>query len=534
MAKISSKSTLSCPASGYSGGHAGFILYLLKLIFYLAQQLQDLQKENEKLKSDLRLREDQLFGSKSEKQDSNKKAANTESNRKSAQDNATASSVNESKNKRKRGAQKGHQGNGRKIPPKLPVVECVHEISEQERHCDICHKPFEEETLKPKVSYEVDVKVEFRVKKHIRKVYKKTCECPKPIITAPKPRKIIPKGKFSINFWCKVLIDKFFMHIPIHRQISLMKLNGLKVSKGTIFNGFKYLSQYLLPLYEQFRQESQKSPHHLADETRWKVFTEVEGKNSFLWWLWAFVSKNVVFYLVDKTRSSKVPKEHLKDKLCRILNVDRYSAYKALGDWIQLAFCWVHVRRDFINILVRYPHKKSLCDWANQWIKWIGQLYALNKLRLAARNDAILFAERQTDLERAVSDMEARSREEYALPEQQKVMKSLQNHWQGLTIFVDNPDIPMDNNEVESMLRNPVVGRKNYYGNHSAFGGQFSAMMFTFCQSCIMNGINPDAYLAYYLNECARIGGVPENLERFLPHRLKKEGPGELMIDKND
>ena len=126
---------------------------------------------------------------------------------------------------------------------------------------------------------------------------------------------------------------------------------------------------------------------------KWKVFTEVEGKNSFLWWLWAFVSKNVVFYLVDKTRSS---------------------------------------------------------------------------------------------------------------------------------------------NEVERMLRNPVVGRKNYYGNHSEFGGQFPAMMFTFCQSCIMNGINPDAYLAYYLNECARIGGVPENLERFLPHRLKKEGPGELMIDKND
>ena len=53
------------------------------------------------------------------------------------------------------------------------------------------------------------------------------------------------------------------MHIPIHRQISLMKLNGLKVSKGTIFNGFKYLAQYLLPLYEQFRQESQKSSHHI-------------------------------------------------------------------------------------------------------------------------------------------------------------------------------------------------------------------------------------------------------------------------------
>ena len=168
---------------------------------------------------------------------------------------------------------------------------------------------------------------------------------------------------------------------------------------------------------------------------------------------------------------------------------------------------------------------------ANNWIKWIGQLYALNKQRLAVRNDPVQFQEKQQELEQAVLDMQQRSMENYALPEQQKIMASMQNHWQGLTLFVDNPDIPMDNNIAENMLRLPVVGRKNYYGNHCQWGGTFSAMMFTFIQTCILHKINPYAFLKYYLTECAKLGRAPQNLQDFMPHRLKENGPKELFIE---
>jgi transposase len=198
---------------------------------------------------------------------------------------------------------------------------------------------------------------------------------------------------------------------------------------------------------------------------------------------------------------------------------------------IRLAFCWCHVRRDFTGILIRYPGKKVLTDWADDWIKWIGQLYAINNRRLAVRNDPEQFQIKQRELEQAVLKLRQRSMENYALPEQNKIMTSLQNHWQGLTLFVDNPDIPMDNNIAENMLRLPVVGRKNYYGNHSEFGGTFSAMMFTFIQTCILHKINPYAYLKYYLTECAKNGRVPDNIEQFMPHRLKENGPQELLIE---
>jgi len=157
-------------------------------------------------------------------------------------------------------------------------------------------------------------------------------------------------------------------------------------------------------------------------------------------------------------------------------------------------------------------------------------LYAINKERLKVRDDPEKFNIQQQKLEKAVLKMQNRLTDNYALPEQQKVISSLVNHWDGLILFVDNPDIPMDNNIAENMLRTPVVGRKNYYGNHSEFGGVFSAVMFTITQTCILHNMNPYAYLKYYFTECAKTGSVPKNLERFMPHRLKEHCPKELLI----
>lgn len=532
MLKLKSKAPVIANASSGSSGIniLLFLWYLISQISLLKQKLAEVLDENEQLKSKLRLREAQLFGTKSEKQTSSENTESTDNSQDKAKSSLQADdSIPKSQSKsRKRGGQKGHKGYGRKLPENLPVKDCVHEIPEEQRHCEICNAPFEEISL-TESSYELDVEINYHLKKHIRKKYKKTCDCPQPIITAPKPEQIIPKGKFSIGFWSKILIDKFLMQIPLHRQVFQMKLNHIGLSKGTILGGFKSLSTYLLPLYEQFRKQSQAEHHHHADETRWKVFTEVEGKKGFNWWLWTFVGKNVVFYIIDKSRSARVPKQHLKDLANRILSCDRYSAYKTLAE-IALAFCWSHVRRDFLNLITRYPHKKAIIDFAQKWVKWIGPLYAINKKRLKVRNHPEKFRIQQEKLEKAILEMQNRLSDNYALPEQRKVITSLANHWEGLTLFVDNPDIPMDNNIAENMLRTPVVGRKNYYGNHSEFGGLFSAVMFTITQTCILHNINPEAYLKYYFTECAKTGTAPENLERFMPHRLKANCPEELLI----
>lgn len=109
-------------------------------------------------------------------------------------------------------------------------------------------------------------------------------------------------------------------------------------------------------------------------------------------------------------------------------------------------------------------------------------------------------------------------------PAQRKALGSLLNHWEGLTLFVDNPDIPMDNNEAERRLRNPVVGRKNYYGSGAVWSGMLAAMLFTIFQTLLLNNLSPLRWLQAYFEACALAGGrAPEDIEAFLPWNLPEE-----------
>ena len=96
----------------------------------------------------------------------------------------------------------------------------------------------------------------------------------------------------------------------------------------------------------------------------------------------------------------------------------------------------------------------------------------------------------------------------------------MKEHWKGLTLFVDNPEIPMDNNLAERILRLLVVGRKNYWGNHSQWGIDFSCAMYSIIQTCLLHNISPRKFLTYYFNECLKQKSSLEenNIELLLPY----------------
>ena len=105
-----------------------------------------------------------------------------------------------------------------------------------------------------------------------------------------------------------------------------------------------------------------------------------------------------------------------------------------------------------------------------------------------------------------------------------KALQSLRNHWEGCILFVDHPEIPMDNNESERRLRDPAVGRKNYYGSGSVWSGALTAICFTIFQTLLKNGIDPKKWFFAYFEACAENGGrVPENLDEFLPWNLSTQ-----------
>ena len=110
------------------------------------------------------------------------------------------------------------------------------------------------------------------------------------------------------------------------------------------------------------------------------------------------------------------------------------------------------------------------------------------------------------------------------LPSAEKLLKSLNTHWSGLTIFVDRPEIPMDNNIAERGLRGSVVGRKNYFGSGSIWSAELAAALFTLFKTLKLWKINIHAWLLAYFHECALTGGMPpEDINKFLPWEMTEE-----------
>ena len=112
-----------------------------------------------------------------------------------------------------------------------------------------------------------------------------------------------------------------------------------------------------------------------------------------------------------------------------------------------------------------------------------------------------------------------------------KVLTSLQEHWSGLALFVDDPRIPMDNNASERQARGPAVARKNFYGSGSLWSGRLAAAMFSLFATLAHWNINPQKWLTWYLESCAAAGGtVPDNIDPFLPWNLSPEDCASLAL----
>jgi transposase len=420
-----------------------------------------------------------------------------------------------------RGQRPGAVGHGRKMLGHLPErVEIVEIDTAQCPECGLALNVFpgteDSEVL------EIEVQAYRRVIR--RRRYRPTCDCGcvPGIVAAPAPARLIERGKFGISVWTTVLLDKFLYGRPSHRLIQDLADHGLPMSPGTLAGGLQTLAPLFEPLDRALASKLRSESHWHADETRWAVFVSVAGKVGYRWYLWVFHSSSVVHYVLDESRSADVIEGELADVEQGVISCDRYSAYKKfarLHPGVLLAFCWAHQRRDFLELSNAHP---ELSNWAMRWVDEIGKLYQLNSLRLAAPQRGAKRVAAQRGLRQAVDAMS--SRRDSALADilltepAAKVLHSMQEHWPGLTVFVDHPWVPMDNNVAERDARLAVVGRKNFYGSGSLWSGQLAATMYSLLMTVRLWGLNARTWLSEYLQACADNGNqAPSQLDAFLP-----------------
>ena len=483
----------------------------------LQQRVDELEAENRQLK-------DRLFGSKSEK-----------ASRKDRSNQLEDPEQSSGKPKRQRGHQPNQPGASRRDYSHLPVVEETVPLPAEACVCPKCGKPREEMT-ETEDSEIVEIDVRAYRRRIRRKRYRCTCDCAGAActITAPAVPKLISKGRYGISVWVHVLLSKFGSHRATGNLIDELKQYDLDLPPGTVTGGLKRLVPLLEPIYEALLERNAQSTYRQADETRWPVFVEQEGKNGYRWWLWAFLGEDTVVFRIAPTRSHDVAEEHYPQDVRAFLMVDRYSAYKAMVQVklgvVILVFCWAHVRRDFVEVGKGWP---KLADWALSWLRRIRQIYRLNRQRLQHDPHSSEFQEHDAALREAVAAMHQQAVDELAdknLREPcRKALQSLLVHWSGLTVFVDDPKIPMDNNASERTVRGPAMGRKNYYGSGSLWSVSLAAAMFSILATLKHWNVNPRRWLTWYLESCAAAGSKPPaDIESFLPWNLSDERRSQL------
>jgi len=452
-----------------------------------------------------------------------------------------AAPVKSSAVKRKRGQQPGRPGPGRRNHDHLPTRDEPCTLPDDQQRCSCCGEPFEEipGTIDGNL---LEIEVRAHRRRYQRQRYRRRCSCPgqPAIVTAPPPDKLIPKSSIGISLWVEILRRKFEFFTPLYRLLAELRSHGLYLPSGTLIGGLQKLAPLFEPLYRLLTEHNRRAGHWHCDETRWLVFAKHPDKAGFAWNLWVFAASDSVVFVLDPTRAHDVPEGYFGWGNSGILSVDRYSAYKAMrqvkdGELI-LAFCWAHVRRDFLEILTSWH---DLTDWAWSWVEEIGELYQRNDQRLALRDKPAAFAEADRLLRQHVEHIRQRCDSERAQPHlrqaQAKVLKSLHNHWDGLTVFVDRPEVPLDNNTAERAHRGPVVGRKNFYGSGSLWSGRLAAMLFSLFQTIQLWRMDVRRWLTAYLTACAKAGGQPpSDLHHYLPWNMTDEQRQEMSLPKSN
>jgi len=334
-------------------------------------------------------------------------------------------------------------------------------------------------------------------------------KCHSSIITAPAPARIIPGGSYSDEMIIDATLSKFCDLIPMERYCQMAARRGLLgLPPHSLIKASSKLAVFLGGVYDRLKAETLKTKVLLADETPHRM---LEGDAKKKWYLWGFSSQTSCFFECHNTRSGDVSTAVLLDSICEVLVSDVYSGYsKAIRianktraeknkSLIVSAYCNAHARRKFKD-----RDSNDVCEDAEWMIDRYKDIYKLNTE--AKDQDADTVLKKRSEMKPIFEAMKKESLRKINNYSSKSQMADAYNYflenYEGLTRFLDNHLIPIDNNHSERILRSHVVGRKTWYGTHSLRSAETAAVHFSIVESCKMIGVNPHEF---YLDAVRRI-----------------------------
>ncbi len=402
-------------------------------------------------------------------------------------------------------------GHGPTPQNNLPLIVVEHKLDDADCICPKCGTGLDEMKGHFEESELISVeRVKYVVKKHQRQKYR--CAGCGHIETALGPVRLVDGGRYDLDFVAQVAVDKYTDHIPLEAQVERMAREGLTVSNQALFDQLCWVYLLLLPTAKanQTRILSRDRVH--VDETPWRLMTKGPSAR---WWVWTLTNDVGVHFDILPSRGAAAARVVL-DGYDGVVVADAYGVYASLEGALdkaggvqvaldgselplpnfQLAGCWAHARRPFVKSEKNAPEVYVLLDF-------VAALYAIEKeaIVLAAGDDGALLDHRRrlrAEKSRPVIDKIAVWRDAQRVLPGTKFAKGLtylKNQWQPLTLFLDDPEIPLDNNEAEREIRGPVRGRKAHLGSHSERGARVAALLYSLLGTCRKLGVDPRAWM---------------------------------------
>jgi transposase len=410
-------------------------------------------------------------------------------------------------------------GRGR-LPAHLPRVEVVLAPEATARPC--CQGPLVK--IGTDAAERLDV-IPARFRVVVTKRPKLACRtCSGVVLQAPAPARLIEGGVPTEATVAHVLVSRYADHLPLYRQSQILARQGIEIGREVLADWTGTAAAEVVPVVRRMREILLASPRLFADETAMPVLDPGRGrtKTGYAWAIarddrpWGGTDPPAVVFHYAPGRGAG----HAKALLAGyrgILQCDGYAAYKTLaaaGEGVTLAFCWSHVRREFIELA-----KGKTAPIAQETLQRIAALYAI-EAEVRGEPADIRRALRQEKSRPLVEDLFAwlptqLARLPGSSPTAQAIRHAL-NHRDGLARFLDDGRIDLDTNAVERAIRPVALGRKNALFAGSDGGAARWAAVASLVETAKLNGVEPYAWLRDVLTRMVE-GHPVSRLDELLP-----------------
>jgi transposase len=341
-------------------------------------------------------------------------------------------------------------------------------------------------------------------------------------VTAP----VLDRSIAEVSLLAGLLVDKFRFHLPLHRQHQRLQAAGITMARSTLGNLVSRAIALLEPIVDAQMESVLRSRTIAMDEVPIKVGKSKKKKGKmhqgYYWPL--FGDQNEVVFTYSDSRARRVIEQTLNERFEGTLLSDGYSAYASYvkaTEGVVLAQCWTHTRRQFVEARDSEPAA------TDQILDAIGALYQIEKsIRVQGLDGeakrAVRIEQAKPIVDRLFEYVQDQLQRMTLLPSDPyaKALGYLHARTDALSVYLEDPTVPMDTNHIEREIRVIPMGRKNWMFCWTEAGAREVGVIQSLISTCRLHSVDPTVYLTDVLQ---RVAVHPAKDVATLTPRLWKE-----------